>query len=188
MDTMLQTKVDEDNYKDFYKSVYPMQTNSIDQLIDLTPYVDRACLLIDCCGWHYKNWFTKNIIISLENIKTAKEYKLSTDKFDKLFDDKGVWPKLSVKNPVVVLDRSPLLKYLTIEQLCSVLESLVSRYDPAVFVVRTSLLFVDDNRLVDRFYALSNIHIKNYVVEKFYYNVEKLMLEIKFARVINIDE
>ena len=185
---MLQTKVNNANYQEFYKSVYSIQTDSVDQLIDLSSYTDVPCVLIDCCGWHYKKLFPNNNIISIECVRTAKQFKLSADYFDELVDDRYVWPRLSVDRPVVVLDRSPLLKYQTLNEIENFLHTLIASYCPMGIILRVNLLFINDNRLEDRFYTLSKIRLNGYVLEKFYYDVEKLMLEIKFKSTKIIDE
>jgi hypothetical protein len=180
MESMLQTKANDTNYQDFYKSVYPMQTNSVGQLIDLSSYTNTTCVLIDCCGWHYKKLFPTNRIISIEHVQTAKQFKLSAEQFDKLVDDQYRWPRLPVQDPVVVLDRSPMLKYHTLDDISNMLHNLASSYTPGKLILRANMLFIDDNRLEDRFYNLSSIALAGYVVEKFCYDVKKLILEVEF--------
>lgn len=169
---MLQTKVTDSNIQDFYKSVYFMQNESREQLIDLTDF-DNTCIIIDCCGAHYKTVFKKDVII-LETIKSAKEYKFSKDQFDKLIDNRQdnniTWPTVNVATPVLIFDRSPLLKYQSISSICEIISQAAKKYHASKIVVRHKLIFVDDSRTSDRFYNFQDFKVKNYCVEKFSYD------------------
>jgi hypothetical protein len=67
------------------------------------------------------------------------------------------------------------------------LETVAKRYRPARILLQNSLLFIDDNRLQDRFYNLIDIQIKNYVIEKFYYDTATTELTIQF-KIKNSDD
>jgi hypothetical protein len=90
------------------------------------------------------------------------------------------WPKISTTDCAVIFDHSPVLKYLTVPEIINVLETVSDRYCPAIILLRSSLFFIDDCRVNDRFYNLVDIKIKNYVVEKFYYDTPTTELMIQF--------
>jgi hypothetical protein len=186
---MLQTKVTDSNIQNFYKSVYFMQTDSREQLIDLTEF-NNTCIIIDCCGAHYKTVFEKDVII-LETIRSAKEYKFSRDQFDKLIDNQQdnniVWPTVNVTTPVLVLDRSPLLKYQSISSICKIISQAAEKYHASKIVVRHKLIFVDDLRTTDRFYNFQDFKIKNYCVEKFSYNTTVKEYFIQLRRITIVE-
>jgi hypothetical protein len=182
---MLQTKVTDNNKQDFYKSVYYMHLNSRDQLVDIANF-DKPCVIIDCCGFHYKSIFQKNNIIVLETFTSAKEYKFSRDQFDRLIDNQQAdhikWPAVDVIDPILIFDRSPLLKYLNISNLCNLISDAAEKYSASNIVVRQKLCFLDDLRTTDRFYNFQNFKIKNYCVEKFVYNTKIDEYEIWLKR------
>ena len=102
-----------------------------------------------------KAQFEKDVII-LETIRSAKEYKFSKDQFDKLIDNQQdnniMWPTVNVTAPVLILDRSPLLKYQDIPSICKIISQAAEKYHAIKIVVRHKLIFVDDVRTTDRFY------------------------------------
>lgn len=180
MEKKLQTKVTLENQKEFYQSLYKTDR----PLINLKEIVADQYLLVDCHGQQYcKNYPDLNII-TLETITTAKQFNFTKDQFDYLIDNqvfnKLSWPKISTKNCVVIFDYSPLLKYLTVTEIINELETVSERYSPNTMLLQSSLFFIDDDRLTDRFYNLANIQIKNYVVEKFYYDTCNTELIIQF--------
>ena len=188
MEEKLQTKVTLENQKDFYQSLY-----STDRpLIDLKEIVADQYLLVDCCGQQYCENYPDLNIITLETITTAKQFNFTKDQFDYLIDNrvfnKLSWPKISTKNCVVIFDHSPLFKYLTVAEIINELDVVSTRYNPNTILLQSSLFFIDDRRLSDRFYNLVNIKIKNYVVEKFYYDTltTELMIQFKIKN-FNVD-
>lgn len=185
MDINLQTKVNHDNRKQFYQQMYPHQFDSKSTLVNLDKF-NNDCVLIDCCGWHYRDLFANKKIISLETVKSALQFKFDRSKFDKLIDDQKDtyigWPGLSVKNPVLIFDRSPILKYRSIDNLINLLTSAVEKYNASELVVNLNLIFVDDHRLQDRFYNLASISIRNFTVREFVYNIETNRLLIHFKK------
>lgn len=189
MDIKLQTKVNDNNRDNFYQQVYRQQYDSKQHLINLEMF-SGECLLIDCCGWHYRNTFPKSNIKSLETIKSALQFKLDRTKFDKLIDDRQdhyvSWPKLDTVDPVLIFDRSPMLKYRSIPDLIELLNSAVEKYHASELVVNLDATFIDDNRLTDRFYNLSNINIKDFTVREFIYKAatKKLFIHVKRIHVI----
>ena len=180
METKLQTKVTLENQKDFYQSLY-----SIDNpFVDLNEIPADQYLLVDCRGPEYCKKYPNLNIITLETMTTAKQFGLSRDQFNYLIDNrvfnKLSWPKISTKNCVIIFDHSILFKYLTVSEIVNELETVSDQYCPSIILLRSSLFFIDDNRLTDRFYNLVNIQIKNYVVEKFYYDTPTTELMIQF--------
>ena len=180
MEEKLQTKVTLQNQKDFYQSLY-----STDRpLIDLKKIVADQYLLVDCRGQQYCKNYPDLDIITLETITTAKQFNFTKDQFDYLIDNRVFnklrWPKISTENCVVIFDYSPLLKYLTVAEIINELETVSEQYSPNTILLQSSLIFIDDNRLTDRFYNLVDIQIKNYMVEKFYYDTNNTELMIQF--------
>lgn len=185
MDIKLQTKVTNDNRDQFYKQVYRHQFNSKSQLVDLTKF-SNDCVIVDCCGWYYRDLFPGNNIISLETLKNALQFKLDRSKFNKLINDQKDhiigWPPLDTINPVLIFDRSPMLKYRSIPDLVSVLSDAAETYCASQLVVNIDTTFVDDSRVVDRFYNLSAISIKNFTVVEFTYHTTTNKLFMHFRR------
>jgi hypothetical protein len=186
---MLQTKVTPKNQLEFYQNVYRMQSDSKDQLVNLDNF-DTDCVVIDCCGSHYRTHFDKNIIV-LETIRSAKEFGFSKNQFDKLIDNRDgqplTWPALSISAPVLIFDRSPMLKYLSLEDLCSTVSVAAEKYQAVSIVIRHHLFFVDDSRLVDRFYNFCNFKIKNYCVTQFLYDTRQLTYSFELKRVQQVE-
>tara|TARA_R110000868_G_scaffold214205_1_gene464307 strand:- start:630 stop:1190 length:561 start_codon:yes stop_codon:yes gene_type:complete len=186
---MLQTAVHNSNRQEFYKNVYYMQTNSRDQLINLAEF-DNTCILIDCCGAYYKTLFQQNIFV-LETVNSFKEYKFSRDQFDKLIDNQIdghiKWPTINILTPVLIFDRSPLIKYLDINNLCHLVSNAAEQYQASNIVLRQKLCFVDDARITDRFYNFYNFKIKNYCIEKFLYNVNTNECHIQLKRILSVE-
>jgi hypothetical protein len=180
MQTESQTKITPSNQKQFYQATYQVDN----PLIDLPAHGADQYLLIDCRGQDYKNKYPELDIVILETIFTAKQFQLGRDKFDYLIDSRThnapTWPKITTKNCMLVFDHSPILKYLTVEEISSVLESCTRMYQPSVVLLVSSLFFVDDDRMRDRLDGLVGIKIKNYVVEKFSYDTKKIELIIQF--------
>ena len=166
-----------------------MQLDPKDQLINLDKF-DADCVVIDCCGSYYRTHFDKNVIV-LETIKSAKEFGFAKNQFDKLIDNRDgqptIWPILSVLAPVLIFDRSPMLKYLSMEDLCSAVSVAAEKYQAASIVIRHHLFFVDDSRLVDRFYNFCNFKIKNYCVAKFLYDTQQLTYSFELNRIQQIE-
>jgi hypothetical protein len=186
MQEKLQTKVTLENQKIFYQSLY-----STDRpLIDLKKIVADQYLLVDCRGQQYCKNYPDLDIITLETITTAKQFNFTKDQFDYLIDNRVFnklgWPKISTKNCVVIFDRPPLLKYLTVAEIINELTTVSQRYNPNTILLQSSLFFIDDDRLKDRFYNLVDIQIKNYVIEKFYYDTHTTELIIQF-KTKNVD-
>jgi hypothetical protein len=181
---MLQTKVKDDNRDSFYQQVYQHQLDSKQQLINLELF-SNECVLVDCCGWHYRNMFPNSNIKSLETVKNAVQFKLDRAMFDKLIDDQQdhhiAWPDLNTVDPVLIFDRSPMLKYRGIPELTKILTDAVEKYHASELVVNLTTTFIDDVRLTDRFYNLSSITIKHFTVTEFTYsaNSNKLFMHVK---------
>jgi hypothetical protein len=185
MEIKLQTQVTEQNRAQFYQTLYSQQLDSKQQLIDLEKF-SNECILVDCCGWHYRNLFPHKKIIALETFKTAKQFKLGLDQFDKLIDDQSdqqiTWPDLHLAGSALIFDRSPILKYRSIGNLSSTLNSAVDRYNAKHLILNTSTTFIDDHRLTDRFYNMVEIRIPNFTVREFAYNTSTNKLLIQWTR------
>jgi hypothetical protein len=135
--------------------------------------------------------FPDNIIVVLETVTSAKEYKFSKDQFDKLIDNQQTdyikWPTVDVIDPVLIFDRSPLLKYLNISNLCNLISGAAEKYSASKIVIRQKLCFLDDLRITDRFYNFQNFKIKNYCVEKFMYNTKVGEYEIWLKKLVSVE-
>ena len=175
-----QTAVNNTNQLAFYRQMYPVQRDSVENLIDISS-VNDPIIAIDCCGWHYKDLFDKQIIM-LETLKTAHQFALDIKKFDKLIDNridgKIVWPKINYDLPVLLLDRSPLLRYKTVFDLNILLKDMVENYRPKMLLLRGSLLVLDDFRLDDRFYSFKELCVDGFVITKFLYDTYKHQWQI----------
>jgi hypothetical protein len=179
------TQVTDQNRDQFYKKVYPHQFDSKQQLINLNQFDTKNVVAIDCCGWHYRDLFLEKNVLSVDPIKAALEFKLPKDQIYKLIDnrtdDNLIWPKFAVGDCTVLFDRSPILKYKTLNELTSIFDAVINVYQPRFLVVRLSTVFVDSNRLVDRFYDLATIKVKNSVIKEFHYNTHCDQLYICFG-------
>lgn len=184
MQNMKQTQVNDHNRLDFYRHVYPMQQDQAQSLINITN--ESSVIAVDCCGWHYASVFDKPIIM-LETLSSAKNYQLLPTQWTKLIDDRGenlIWPKLSgMTDPVMILDRSPILKYRTISAIMALLHDMCQCYRPVKIVIRGSLMFVDDSRLIDRFQSWTElVTLPHYIVMRFCYDTDLMSYEISLKR------
>ena len=190
MDTKQQTKVTDLNKSNFFQTAYHHQFATKDELVNLDSIDTSTIILIDCCGWHYKTLFPHKSIIGFETIKTVKDFDLDQTYFDRLVDNQSDnrfgWPSLPLNNYAVVFDRSPLLKYLTLDQISAVLDKISNKYAPDTIVLEQSLILVDDSRLTDRFYTIASLAINNYIVNKFNYDTDKMHLSVRFQKKINM--
>ena len=186
-----QTQVTEQNRSQFYRHLYPHQTESKNQLIDIEAIDVNNIIPIDCCGWYYKNVFPEKNVLPIDPIKTALEFKLAKDKIYKLVDNRFNntlnWPKFFVDNCAVIFDRSPILKYLTLEQLTKLFNNVQQTYQPKFLIARLNLMVIDSSRLTDRFYDLSTIRVDNTIVDQFHYNVDRDYLYMCFRKKLNYD-
>jgi len=176
------SKVTKGNRNNFYSELYEMQHNGVDALINLDQ-LPGTCALIDCCGWHYRSLFASKIVVTLETITAAREYQYPKQQVDYLIDNQTptvAWPTLETPVQTLVFDRSPMLKYATIEQLTQMLNSVAQCYNPKEIVIRHSLLYLDDNRLTDRFYNFQQLQLQNYTVYQFEYNCDTLSFTARF--------
>jgi hypothetical protein len=185
MDIKLQTKVNDNNRSQFYQQVYCQQLDTKQQLVDLEMF-SNDCVLVDCCGWHYQNVFQDKKIFKLETLKTASQFKLGRNQFNKLIDDRTdnqiKWPTLEVSDPVLIFDRSPMLKYHSLNKILSILSDSVYQYNATDLIVNLNTIFIDDSRVVDRFYNLANISIAKFAVREFLYSARNNKLFIHFKR------
>jgi hypothetical protein len=180
MEPKPQTKVTVENQKDFYQLLYKGGRT----LVDLDQLPASEYLLVDCDQEQYRKKYPNLNIVLLATLSTAKQFNLPREKFDYLIDNQIYndlhWPKISTTDCAVIFDHSPVLKYLTVPEITNVLETVSSQYRPATILLQSSLFFIDDCRMTDRFYNLVNIKIENYVVEKFYYDTPSTELMIQF--------
>jgi hypothetical protein len=180
MEQKLQTKVTVKNQKDFYQSLYQVGRT----LVDLNQLLVSEYLLVDCDQEQYRKKYPNLNSVFLATLSTAKQFNLSREQFDYLIDNQIYnnlhWPKIPTTNCAIIFDHSLVLKYLTVPEIINVLETVADQYCPAIILLRSSLFFIDDCRVNDRFYNLVDIKIENYVVEKFYYDTPTTELMIQF--------
>lgn len=170
---MRQTKVTNANRLAFYQQLYPMQSEDMSTLMDITD-VSGPIITIDCCGWRYRDVFKKEIIM-IETVTAAKQFALDKSKFTRLVDDRdgpgpSRWPNVDAPGCLLLLDRSPLLKYKTLKQIQDLVQNLTNHYQPNLVRLRGDLMFVDDPRLCDRFYNWTNFQIFGYTIQRFLYD------------------
>lgn len=186
MEIKLKTKVNDNNRIQVYQTVYRQQFDTKQELVDLDLF-SNDCVLIDCCGWHYQQIFPDKKIIKLETVASALQFKLDQKQFDKLVDhqiDKNIirWPNLSISTPALIFDRSPILKYRSIDNLLDMLNEVIDHYNANDLVINLETMFIDDPRFVDRFYNLANMKILNFTVREFTYSTHTFKLYIHFKR------
>jgi hypothetical protein len=190
MDIKQQTQITDQNRKEFFRQRYHHQTDAKDQLVDLDSLKEFTVICVDCCGWYYKTLFPHKSIVSMETIKTVKNFNLDRTYFDQLIDnqsdDRLGWPSISAEQCAVIFDRSPLLKYQTLEQISTVLNTVAHKYTPATILLEQALKFIDDTRLVDRFCHISALKINGYVVTKFVYDLDADRLGISFRKKVQL--
>jgi len=186
MDIKQKTKVNEQNLNSFFQNMYHHQFNNKEQLVDLNSINDSTVIAVDCCGWHYKKIFPNKSIVAVETIKTVKQFNLDKTYFDRLIDNQTDcrlgWPSIPPGNCAVIFDRSPLLKYQTLDQISNILIKAADKYLPGTIVLEQSLKFIDDIRLVDRFDNLAKLAVDGYIVKKFNYDTDLMHLSITFQK------
>ena len=192
METKIQTKVTDQNRIAFYQALYQHQTNIKSQLINLDQLTESVIVMIDCCGWHYKNLFPKKSIIGFETFKSISQFKLDKTYFDKIIDNQRDnrigWPNLVIDNCAIVFDRSPMLKYISVEQISTILNNVAIKYLPSTIVLKQSLIFTDGPRLLDRFYEIVKLSIDGYIVKTVEYYSEENYWYVKFQKKIDCHE
>lgn len=182
---MKQTKVNDSNRLDYYRTVYPVLNDHARDLIDISQETNNV-VAIDCCGWYYSQTFSKKITM-LETMFTVKNYKLNPDQFTKMVDNRDnrlVWPLLpGVVDPVILLDRSPLLKYHNMSKFRSIILDIIEIYRPIKLLIRGSLQFIDDSRLRDRIQSWHEFFpLPGYVTAKFLYDCENMLYVIDLKK------
>jgi hypothetical protein len=189
METKIQTQVTDQNRVAFYQQQYIHQTETKAQLINLDQLPTKTIILVDCCGWHYKSLFFNADVICFETFNTIKNFKLDKMYFDKIIDNQSDshigWPTLQLEkleNCAIIFDRSSILKYFTIEKISSTLNTVTSKYQPLIVVLRQSTMFIDGPRLLDRFYELSKLSVDGYIVKTVEYQTDKNHFYIEFQR------
>ena len=192
METKIQTKVTDQNRIAFYQVLYQHQTNIKSQLINLDQLTESVIVMIDCCGWHYKNLFPKKSIIGFETFKSISLFKLDKTYFDKIIDNQRDnrigWPNLVIDNCAIIFDRSPMLKYISVEQISTILNNVAIKYLPSTIVLKQSLIFTDGPRLLDRFYEIVKLSIDGYIVKTVEYYSEENYWYVKFQKKIDYHE
>ena len=187
---MKHSQVTNQNKYDFFRYVYHQPTATKESLVDLDCLNESTIILIDCCGWYYKKFFPHKSIVGLETIRAVKDFGLDKTHFDRLIDNRSNdcigWPSVVDGNCAVVLDRSPLLKYRTLDQLSSILDKIANKYAPSTIVLEQLLTFIDDARLVDRLYNIATLAINGYIVTKFNYDLDTARLSVRFQKKVNL--
>ena len=191
MEPKLQTAPNDQNRMVFYQQVYYHQKLTKAQLINLDSLSESDVIMIDCCGWHYKNIFPEKNVVGIEAFNSFRNFKLDKTHFDKLFDDQNNsklnWPNCQLNDCAVVFDRSPVLKYCSLEKISKVLSDVVAKYEPSTMVLKQSLTFTDDVRTVDRFYNISQLLISDYFVKTFEYNTDLDYWYVVFQKKVSYD-
>lgn len=191
METRRQTAPTDQNRMLFYQQVYFHQKLTRSQLINLDQLTESAVIMIDCCAWHYKNIFPEKKIVGFEAFHTVKNFKLDKTYFDKMFDDQNIsklnWPSCQLNDCAVVFDRSPVLKYCSLEKISHILCEVSAKYQPSTLMIKQSLTFTDDLRTVDRFYNISQLVLSDYVVKTFEYNTDLDYWYVVFQRKLLYD-
>lgn len=182
MVSMNRSQPNDSNRYEYYQHVYHMQKDSVEQLVDVSNISDPI-LFVDCCGWHYRNFYQHKKIFSFETVDTALNYRLDKTKFDRLIDSQSIpdinWPTFNLQNCVIIFDRSPMLKYQNIKNFIQIINSAGVKYCANTIIVKGSLLFIDDNRLTtERFNNFGSLVFKNFTIKYFLYDAEKLQYEL----------
>lgn len=173
---MEQTKVTNSNRDAFFRQVYTVVSYSKQKLLDIQDYQGKKILAIDSCGAHYEKMFPTTTITKFEHVQTVKEYQLSLEHFNKMFNK---IENIKEKTDVLLLDHCPtIFKYKTEVELLNILNILTQNTDAKECLIRIDTFTVNDNRLVDRFKALSSIIPTNYIVNYFIYKQNILSFKI----------
>lgn len=185
MQNMRQSQITEHNKTHVMRAMYPVIQEGRESLIDITQETNDV-IAIDCCGWHYSQVFQKKLIM-LETLLNAKYFKLGLEYFTKLIDDRDntlLWPNIpNISNPVVLLDRSNILRYRTMTELKSIIQNIVTCYTPSKIIIRGRLEFLDDSRLGDRLHTWFDFFpIDNYITVKFLYDTTTMIYSVDLKR------
>jgi hypothetical protein len=178
---MQQTTITDENRQDFYNLVYKQSRHNITPLIDISMH--DLPIMVDCLGKHYEEHFNKKVY-KLETLTSVKNFKLPIDYFDRLIDDQKEqdigWPEVKLNKSVLIFDRSPLLKYRSVDDLHKILTQTSNKYTPTKIILRLNLTFIDDNRFDNRIKNLSQLELDRYRIEKFSYDVKNDLLYIEY--------
>jgi hypothetical protein len=181
MEPMRQTTVTEENRENFYKSIYKQQHDSPKELIDISS-MPGDIIAVDCCGWHYRTLFPGKKIFCLETLLSGIQFQFKKNQVDKLIDNRDiqnlVWPSLTTPECSVIFDRSMIIRYLTVNELCDLLTTVSKKYQPKMISLRGETPFIDDDRLTDRFYNFAKISVPGFVVTRFLYDTATSIYEI----------
>jgi len=189
MEHYKKTEVTDSNRNDYFRAVYKVQTLRKDELINLHQYSTFPIVIVDSCGWYYKEHFPNANIVKFEGIQTCKMYNLSPNHFDKLFNDNTEIPKipnLDFKNSTLIIDHSPvLLKYRTVAQAKEILEQCCYAVSAETARIRMSLVTFGDERFCDRAASLLTMVPDNYIITSVHYTTE--MFDVEFRRKAHYD-
>lgn len=178
-----QTAVTDQNQRQFYQNVYRQQLHSKSKLVQLDQHPADCYIMVDCCGWHYKNIWTQCNVLSIETESSIKSFGLQSESFDGTIDDSDLssitWPVLPADNCVLIFDRPLVLKYLTESALLSIVNSAAAYYNAKKVVVRIDPNLLDDSRLKDRFDNVCQLKLPQYVVHQFNYSPSELFVIYK---------
>lgn len=181
---MKQTQTNDDNRALFYQQCYGVLSDTKERLFDIQDNT-MDVVAIDCCGWYYQKIFDRPVI-SLETVNNAKQFRLTRDQFTKLVDDNKpipLWPKLALKQDcLVILDRPLILKYRSLQDFTTIVQDICNQYQPKKLYVRGNLQFIDDSRIVDRFYHWFQFKINGWVITKFVYDADATTYDIRLKK------
>lgn len=182
MDIIKQTKVTENNREDFYRVLYNLQTWPRDRLIDVSSYC-CPIVVIDSCGWYYRQCFENNKFILVEGVQTCKSFNLNKGYFDYLFDDRKeipTVPTIKTADSVLLIDHSPsIFRYKDPKTICTIISQACDAARSLIARVRIPLMLIDDHHLQDRIHDLIKIVPKDYITTFVHYDLVFLNLEFR---------
>lgn len=178
---MRQTKVTDTNRSDFFKAVYPHQTKTKDQLIQLDKLNSNTVIVIDSCGWYYKELWSDLNVVSIETRHSIDQYHLTS--VDGVIEEDPysdfVWPNIIHSNTAIVLDYAPITKYRTFQELTKLLADAAKCYNASTVTFRQYVCFVDVPKLGCIFEELSLLRIPGYIITEFLYDGIELLIRFR---------
>lgn len=188
MDIRHQTQVPTEGRIQYYQYVYPAQTEGKDKLIQIDQLASSHIIMIDSCGWYYKQCWPDLHVTSIENSETIRNFKLPDSYYDKIVDlQPGApisWPVINISDCTLVFDRCVFLRYINVNDLCAALSSAAIAYDPQSIVLSINPTFIDDNRIEERINSLSQIRVSGYVIDTF--SLSQKNLTITYRKKIHV--
>jgi hypothetical protein len=183
MEQKTQTQITEQNRNAYREQLY--QQNST---VDIGRLTETTVIAIDCQGYRYQAQYPSKTVLALETMSNVADFCIPRQQFYKFIDNRQYnqlgWPKVDAANCAVLFDCSPILKYRSVKEISQLLSEVSNRYLPSTMIVNLNLMHVDDSRLTDRFYNMSQIQVDQCVVQRFVYDADQKSLLIEFCRKI----